>query len=237
MWPLPPCRSLAGQLESGKKHLEREEFLLKQASNLDSGLKREKRSHCGFGAQEVLSIEQACKWAAFISEKRKAVGVFQAQAWKCKFLLRVYQPPGLVKTKTTSVTSLAHGRNSLMWSQAFSERLALILKPFQVLPSVPVRTQAPLLDRRFSLKLPFYKVKNCSTHPTSVIENQEYKTTFVTSFNVFSKLHTSALGQDYMTSQSVQLHVHPHAIPPLLILQLLCWDSLLETLTFGLQWL
>lgn len=57
MWPLPPCRSLAGQLESAEKHLEREEFLLKQASNLDSGLKREMTSHCGFGAQEVLSIE------------------------------------------------------------------------------------------------------------------------------------------------------------------------------------
>lgn len=57
MWPLPPCRSLAGQLESEKKHLEREEFLLKGVSNLGGGLKREKRSHCGFGAEEVLPIE------------------------------------------------------------------------------------------------------------------------------------------------------------------------------------
>ena len=57
MWPLPPCRSLAGRLESEKKHLEREEFLSKGVSNLGSGLKREKRSHCGFGAEEVLSIE------------------------------------------------------------------------------------------------------------------------------------------------------------------------------------
>ena len=75
MWAPFPCHSLTGRLGSEKKHLEREEFMLMQVSNQASGLKREKRRHCVFGGQEVLSTEGAWKWAGFVSEKRKAVGI------------------------------------------------------------------------------------------------------------------------------------------------------------------